>query len=119
MIPADGKEQYVRAYSHKKLAKEWGVTLLALDTHATDEGWDREHKLYWSDVAMEALKEGVEERNLVAVKEMLRVTGKTRPVGRPSKIEVQKHLAIEAKIANEFDEDIARMEQNSSQMQTN
>lgn len=110
MIPLDGKDVYVKAYSHKKLAKEWAVTLLALDTHATDEGWDREHKLYWADVAMEALKEGVEERNLVAVKEMLRVTGKTRPVGRPSKAEVQKHLAIEAKIADEFNQDIERMD---------
>jgi hypothetical protein len=109
MIPADGKDRYVTAYSHKKLAKEWEVSLLALDDYASEQGWDREHKLYWADVAMEALKEGVEERNLVAVKEMLRVAGKTRPVGRPSKIDVQRHLAIEAKIAGEFDEDIARL----------
>ncbi|UPG87074.1 hypothetical protein L2Y94_06905 [Luteibacter aegosomatis] len=114
MIPADGKEKYVTAYSHKKLAKEWGVTLLALDEYALEHGWDREHRLHWSDVAMQALKEGVEERNLVAVKEMLRVTGKTRPVGRPSKLEVQKHLAIEARIASEFDEDIARLKTDAS-----
>lgn len=110
MIPVDGKEKYVTAYSHKKLAKEWETSLLALDEYAIEHGWDREHKLHWADVAMKALKEGVEEGNLVAVKEMLRVAGKTRPVGRPSKLEVQKHLAIEARIANEFDDDIARLE---------
>ncbi|MBQ4856241.1 hypothetical protein IMW82_16350 [Rhodanobacter sp. B2A1Ga4] len=108
-IPKDGKQKYKEAYSHNLLAKDWDISLAALDSYATEQGWDKEHKLYWQDVALEVLKKGTEEHNLVATKELLRAVGITRPVGRPSKSEVQKHLAIEAHIANEFAEDVARL----------
>jgi hypothetical protein len=108
-MPKDGKQKYMEAYSHGLLAKEWGISLTALDSYATEQGWDREHKLYWQDVALEVLKKGTEEHNLVAVKELLKAVGITRPVGRPSKSEVEKQLAIEAHIANEFAYDVARL----------
>lgn len=108
-IPKDGKQKYMEAYSHSRLAKDWGISLTALDTHATEQGWDREHKLHWQDIALEVLKMGTEEHNLVATKELLKAVGITRPVGRPSKAQVDKQLAIEAHIANEFAEDVARL----------
>lgn len=108
-IPKDGKQKYIEAYSHTLLAKEWAIGLAALDSYATEQGWDKEHKLYWQDQALEVLKKGCEEHNLVAVKELLKAVGITRPVGRPSKSEVQKQLAIETHIANEFAEDVARL----------
>lgn len=108
-IPEDGKQAYVEAHSHNVLAKTWGVSLLTLDTYAVEHGWDREHKLYWSDVALEVLKMSVEEQNVSAVKELMRAMGQSRPVGRPSKADVERHRAIEARIADEYDADVARM----------
>lgn len=108
-IPIDGKQKYIETYSHNLLAKDWSISLLTLDTYASEQGWDREHKLYWQDVALEVLKKGAEEHNLVAVKELLKAMGHTRPVGRPSKSEVDKHIAIEAKIAEDFEADVSRM----------
>ncbi|MEX1826459.1 hypothetical protein [Luteibacter sp. CQ10] len=108
-IPEDGKQAYIEAYSHSDLAKRWGVSLISLDTYAEDQGWDREHRLYWQDRALEVLKKSMEEENVAAVKELLRVTGHSRPVGRPPKSEVQRHIAIEAKIANEYADDVARL----------
>lgn len=109
MIPADGRERYVKAYSHRALAKEWEVSIASLQEYAQDNGWDREHKLHWADVAMEALKMKAEEQEVSAIKELLRATGISRPVGRPSKLEVQKHIAIEARIAEEYEKDIERL----------
>lgn len=108
-IPEDGKQKYIEAYSHSLLAKEWGVSLLTLDKYAKENAWDIEHKLYWQDVAIEVLKKGTEEHNYSAVKELLKAVGITRPVGRPPKAEVERHIAAEAKIENEFQKDIARM----------
>jgi len=108
-IPKEGKEAYIRTHSHSELAKKWGVSLLTLDTYAKEQGWDQEHKLYWRDVALEVLKKETEAYNLGAVKELLKAVGVTRPVGRPSKAEVTKHLAIEAKIATEYNDDVERM----------
>jgi hypothetical protein len=108
-IPKDGKQKYVETYSHNLLAKEWETSLSTLDTYAVEQGWDREHKLYWQDVALEVLKKAVEEQNLGAVKELLKATGHTRPVGRPPKAEVDKHIAIEARAAKEYTDDVARM----------
>jgi len=108
-IPNDGKQKYIEAYSHSLLAKDWNISLASLDNHATEQGWDREHKLYWQDLALEVLKKGTEEHNLVAVKELLKAVGITRPVGRPSKSEIQRQLAIETHIANEFAYDVARL----------
>lgn len=109
MIPSDGKEQYVKAYSHRKLAKSWDINLSSLQEYAQENAWDIEHKLYWQDVALEALKQKVEEQEVSAIKELLKATGITRPVGRPPKSEVQKHVAIEARIAKEYEDDVARL----------
>ena len=108
-IPTDGKQKYIEAYSHSLLAKEWGVSLITLDKHAKDNAWDIEHKLYWQDLAIEVLKKGAEEHNYVAVKELLKAVGITRPVGRPPKSEVERYIVAEAKLENEFQKDIARM----------
>lgn len=108
-IPSDGKEQYVKAYSHRKLAKDWGINLNSLQEYAQENGWDVEHKLYWADVALEALKMKVEEQEVSAIKELLKATGISCPVGRPPKAEVQRHIAIEARIAKEFEDDMARL----------
>jgi hypothetical protein len=85
------------------------VSLSALSSYAAEQGWDKEHKLYWQDVALEVLKREVEASNLVATKELLKAMGIARPVGRPSKLDVQRHIALEAKIAAEYDEDVARL----------
>lgn len=108
-IPDDAKQKYVEAYSHGLLAKQWGISLSTLDTLAKDNAWDLEHKLYWQDVAIEALKKGTEEHNYAAVKELLKAVGITRPVGRPPKSEIQKHIAIEARIEQEYQQDIDRL----------
>lgn len=108
-IPSDGKEQYVKAYAHRKLAKEWGINLGSLQEYAQENGWDVEHKLHWQDVALEALKQKAEEQEVSAIKELLKATGISRPVGRPPKAEVQRHLAIEARIAKEYEDDVARL----------
>lgn len=108
-IPEDGKQKYIEAYSHSLLAKEWGVSLITLDEHAKENAWDIEHKLYWQDVAIEVLKKGTEEHNYSAVKELLKAVGITRPVGRPPKSEVTRQIAIEKKIAEEYQRDIDRL----------
>lgn len=108
-IPEDGKQKYIEAYSHSLLAKEWGVSLITLDKHAKENAWDVEHKLYWQDVAIEVLKKGTEEHNYSAVKELLKAVGITRPVGRPPKLEVERHIAVEAKIAADYQKDLDRM----------
>ncbi|EPJ5163424.1 hypothetical protein [Pseudomonas aeruginosa] len=108
-IPADGKKEYVEAYSHSELAKKWGVSLSTLDSYAQEQGWDREHKLHWQDIAIEVLKKGVEEHNYVATKELLKAMGITRPVGRPPKAEIEKQKAIALKIDKEFEDDVKRM----------
>lgn len=114
LIPDDRKQEYIEAYSHNLLAKGWGISLSILQAHASEHGWDREHKLYWQDMALEVLKKGAEEHNLVAVKELLKAMGIARPVGRPSKADVQKQIAIEARIAGEFEYDAARLKTISS-----
>lgn len=108
-IPEDGKQKYIEAYSHSLLAKEWGVSLITLDMHAKENAWDIEHRLYWQDVAIEVLKKGTEEHNYSAVKELLKAVGITRPVGRPPKSEVERHIAVEAKITAEYQKDLDRM----------
>ncbi len=113
-IPDDGKQKYIEAYSHSVLAKQWDISLLTLDKHAKENAWDIEHKLYWQDVAIEMLKKGAEEANYVAVKELLKAVGITRPVGRPTKVEVERHIAIEARIENDYLQDIARLGKESS-----
>ncbi|MCX7515421.1 hypothetical protein [Frateuria sp. STR12] len=108
-IPKEGKEEYIKTHSHSELAKKWGVSLLTLDTYAKEEGWDQEHKLYWRDIALEVLKKETEAYNLAAVKELLKAVGISRPVGRPPKAEVDRHIAIEARIANEYKDDVERL----------
>jgi len=109
-FPSDGKDAYITAYSHAQLAKEWKVSLKSLQAYAEEQGWDKEHKLYWTDQALEVLKKSCEEHNIAAVKELLKAMGNVRPVGRPSKLEVQRHVAIEAKIAEEYEQDLQRMQ---------
>ena len=109
MIPSGGKEQYVKAYSHRKLANSWSISLNSLQEYAQENAWDIEHKLYWQDVALEALKQKVEEQEVSAIKELLKATGISRPVGRPPKSEVQRHVAIEARVAKEYEDDVARL----------
>jgi hypothetical protein len=113
-VPEDGKSAYIEAYFHAGLAKQWGISLISLDTCAQEQGWDVEHRLYWQERALEILKRTMEEENVAAVKELLRVTGHTRPVGRPPKAEVQRHIAIEAKMANDYAADIERLGVNST-----
>lgn len=108
-IPVEGKKEYVEAYSHSELARKWGVSLSTLDSYAQEEGWDREHKLHWQDIAIEVLKKGAEEHNYVATKELLKAMGIARPVGRPPKAEVEKQKAIALKIDKEFEDDVKRM----------
>jgi hypothetical protein len=108
-IPKEGKSKYIEAYSHNVLAKDWGVSLTTLESYASEQGWDREHKLYWQDIALEVLKKGAEEQNIVAVKELLKAVGLARPVGRPPKAEVEKQLAIETRIAKEYEQDASRL----------
>lgn len=108
-IPSDGKDQYVKAYSHRKLAKQWDISLNTLQEFAQDNAWDAEHKLHWQDVALEALKMKAEEQEVSAIKELLKATGLSRPVGRPPRSEVQRHIAIEAKAVKEYEDDLARM----------
>lgn len=71
--------------------------------------WDREHSLYWKDQALEVLKKSCEEHNIAAVKELLKAVAGVRPVGRPPKSEVERHIAIEARIAKEYQADIDRL----------
>ncbi|HBO2747901.1 TPA: hypothetical protein L4I54_005931 [Pseudomonas aeruginosa] len=108
-IPAEGKKEYVEAYSHSELAKKWGVSLSTLDSYAQEQGWDREHKLHWQDIAIEVLKKGAEEHNYVATKELLKAMGIARPVGRPPKAEVEKQKAIALKIDKEYEDDVKRL----------
>lgn len=108
-IPEDGKQKYIEATSLINLAKEWGVSLTTLETVAKEEGWDREHKLYWQDKAISILKETASEDNLTAVKELLKAMGITRPVGRPPKSEIQRHIAIEARQEQEYQQDLDRL----------
>jgi hypothetical protein len=109
-IPVDGRQTYIEAHSHNILAKQWGVSLSTLDRYAKENAWDVEHKLYWQDQAIEVLKKGTLEQNYVAVKELLKAVGITRPVGRPPKAEVNKYIAAEAKLDNEFQKDIDRLQ---------
>lgn len=108
-ISDDDRDEYVKSHSHVDLAKKWKMSLSALSAYAEEQGWDKEHKLYWQDVALEVLKKETEAYNLVATKELLKAMGIARPVGRPSKVEVQRHIALEAKIAAEYDEDVSRL----------
>lgn len=108
-IPENGKQKYIEATSFVALAKEWNVSLVTLEAYANEQGWDREHKLYWQDKAIEMLKNAASEDNITAVRELLKAMGISRPVGRPSKTEVTKQIAIEAKIEQEFSADIARL----------
>jgi len=108
-IPENGKQKYVEASSHVALAKEWGLSLVLLESHANEQGWDREHKLYWQDRAISILKQTASEDNLTAVKELLKAMGISRPVGRPSKSEVERYKAIEARLDDELQQDIDRM----------
>jgi hypothetical protein len=103
------KKQYIEAYSHSDLANKLGVSLSLLNAHAESEGWKEEHRLYWFDKSVEILKQELINGNVSAVKEMLKLTGVIRPVGRPPKADVERHLAIEAKIAKEWDEDFTRL----------
>jgi hypothetical protein len=105
----DTQKKYVEAISHTALAKELGMSLSALEKHALESGWDIEHKLYWQNYAISILKQSASGENITAVKELLRALGISRPVGRPSKQEVQKHIAIEARIEDEYRKDLERL----------
>ncbi|GFM88396.1 hypothetical protein PSCICO_37950 [Pseudomonas cichorii] len=103
------KKEYIEAFSHIELAEKIGVSLSLLDSHAELQGWKEEHRLYWFDKSVEQLKVELINGNVVAVKEMLKLAGMARPVGRPKKADVEKYLNIKAKIDNEFDADVKRM----------
>ncbi|MFP6861101.1 hypothetical protein [Pseudomonas sp.] len=109
-IPENGRQQYIEAYSHSDLAKAWSVSLLDLDNYAQENSWSTEHKLYWQDRAIEVLKKGAEEHNYSAVKELLKAVGIARPVGRPSKLSIERQIATEAVAAANWKHDIDRME---------
>lgn len=103
------KQEYVEAYSHIELAKKLGTTLALLDSHADIEGWKEEHRLYWYDKSVEQLKYELLNGSIPAVKEMLKIAGVTRPVGRPKKTDIERHLAIEAKVTEEWAADVRRL----------
>ena len=103
------KKDYIETFSHADLAKRLGVSLTALDSQAESLGWKEEHRLYWFDKSVEILKQELINGNVSAVKEMLKLTGVTRPVGRPRKLDVEHHIAVEAKIAEEWSADFRRM----------
>ncbi len=103
------KQQYITALSHNDLAKELGISLMSLDEYAKEHLWDVEHKLYWKDLATAKLKEGAKEGNHVAIKELLKVVGLARPVGRPPKADVERELAMEVQVQKEFQEDLKRL----------
>ena len=103
------KTEYIETNSHCDLAKRLGVTMLTLDTYAEEQGWKEEHRIYWHDKSIEILKQELANGNIAAVKEMLKVTGSVRPVGRPRKADVERQVAIEKRIAEEMEEDVRRM----------
>lgn len=103
------KQEYVEAYSHIELAKKLGTTLTLLDSHAELQGWKEEHRLYWFDKSIESLKYALNEGSIPAVKELLKIAGVTRPVGRPKKADIEHHLKIQSKIADEFESDVRRL----------
>lgn len=110
-IPNDAQQEYVEATSHILLAKKWGVSMATLDKQAQENGWDREHSLYWKDKAISILKDSASPDNMGAVKELLKAIGLARPVGRPPKHVVERHIAVEARIEEEFQKDMERLEQ--------
>ncbi|MBN8414357.1 hypothetical protein [Halomonas litopenaei] len=103
------KEKYITAHSHNLLAKELGISLLSLDKYAKEHFWDEEHKLYWQDLATAKLKEGAEGGNHLAIKELLKLVGLARPIGRPPKAEVERKLAKEVQIEKEYQQDMKRL----------
>lgn len=103
------KTEYIETNSHCVLAKRLGITMLTLDTYADEQGWKEEHRIYWHDKSIEILKQELVNGNIAAVKEMLKVTGSVRPVGRPRKLEVEREMAISKRIDEEYAADIRRM----------
>lgn len=103
------KTEYIETNSHCVLAKRLGVSMITLDTYAEEQGWKEEHRIYWHDKSIEILKQELVNGNISAVKEMLKVTGGVRPVGRPRKLEVEREIAIDKRIQEEYDADIRRM----------
>jgi len=103
------KTEYIETNSHCNLAKRLGVSMLTLDTYAEEQGWKEEHRIYWHDKSIEILKQELVNGNISAVKEMLKVTGSVRPVGRPRKLEVEREVAISKRIADEYQTDVTRM----------
>ena len=103
------KTEYTETNSHCDLAKRLGISILTLDKHAEEQGWKEEHRLYWHDKSIEILKQELVNGNIAAVKEMLKVTGSVRPVGRPRNSDVERQVAIEKRIAEEMEADVIRM----------
>ncbi|MBK5351611.1 hypothetical protein JFU37_03610 [Pseudomonas sp. TH41] len=103
------KTEYIETNSHCNLAKRLGVSMLTLDTYAEEQGWKEEHRIYWHDKSIEILKQELVNGNISAVKEMLKVTGGVRPVGRPRKSEVEREVAIGKRIDEEYQSDVKRM----------
>lgn len=103
------KTEYIETNSHCYLAKRLGVTMLTLDTFAEEQGWKEEHRIYWHDKSIEILKQELVNGNIAAVKEMLKVTGSVRPVGRPRKSDIEREVAISKRIADEYEADAQRL----------
>jgi len=103
------KIEYIETNSHCDLAKRLGVSMLTLDAYAEEQGWKEEHRIYWHDKSIEILKQELVNGNIAAVKEMLKVTGSVRPVGRPRKSDVERQVAIEKRLAEEMEADVIRM----------
>lgn len=103
------KTEYIETNSHCVLAKRLGISMITLDTYAEEQGWKEEHRIYWHDKSIEILKQELVNGNISAVKEMLKVTGGVRPVGRPRKLEVEREIAIGKRIDEEYAADIRRM----------
>ncbi|MFD2189344.1 hypothetical protein [Pistricoccus aurantiacus] len=108
-LSEETKQAYITASSHNKLAEELGISLMSLDRYARDNLWDLEHKLYWQDLALTKLKEGASKGNTTAIKELLKLMGIGRPVGRPPKAKVEEYLAVEANLEKGFKEDLDRL----------
>lgn len=103
------KTEYIETNSHCDLAKRLDISMLTLDIYAEEQGWKEEHRIYWHDKSIEILKQELVNGNIAAVKEMLKVTGSVRPVGRPRKSDVEREVAISKRIADEYEADVQRL----------
>lgn len=92
-----GWEHWQRMCNNKALALHIDKWRIELDLKLRSEG------IQW------VLKSARKKQNWLAAKFLAEKGWETRSAGRPSKDEIEKNIAIEAKIQDEFSDDIARL----------